>query len=295
MTIIIDNEFRTLIPPLTEEEFSQLEANCVEVGIQDSLKTWNGILVDGHNRYEIATEHGLEFKIEEMEFSSRDDVKLWIIKNQLGRRNLDKWQRFDLAKQQEGIEAKKAKERQGTRTDLDIVENFPQSKTRDVMGQKVGVSGKTYDKMKAIDESDNDEVKQAVRNKEMSIDKAYREVKGLPPKKPKPKVEEPVVEEPLPFEGKVEFIETEISDEEVDDVAKDAAETAALAYADEIMTGITKIVNTVKYNRANVVDEISKLDCESFSRDELKSSVAECMSILAKLQNALDGFVIKEY
>ena len=300
MTITIDNEFRTLIPPLTEEEFSQLEANCVEVGIQDSLKTWNGILVDGHNRYEIAEKHGLEFKTEEMEFSSRDDVKLWIIKNQLGRRNLDKWQRFDLAKQQEGIEAKKAKERQTSGinqyTDKSLVENLPQpsaTKTRDVMGQKVGVSGKTYDKMKAIDESDNDEVKQAVRNKEMSIDKAYREVKGLPTKKPKPKIEEPVVEEPLPFEGKVEFIETEISDEEVEDVAKDATETAALAYADEILSGITKIVNTVKYNRANVIDEISKLDCEGFSRDEFLESVNDGIKILVRLKNAIDGFTVR--
>ena len=113
-----------------------------------------------------------------MYFTSRDDVKLWIIRNQLGRRNLDKWQRFDLAKSLEEIEKRKAKERQGTRTDLNIVENFPQSKTRDAMGEKVGASGKTYDKMKAIDESDNEEVKRKVRNKEMSIDNAYRQIKG---------------------------------------------------------------------------------------------------------------------
>ena len=80
-----------------------------------------------------------------MEFADRDSVKVWIIRNQLGRRNLKEWDRFDLTKSLEEIEAKKAKERQGTRTDLDIVEKFPQSKTRDVMGAMVGVSGKTYD------------------------------------------------------------------------------------------------------------------------------------------------------
>ena len=112
MNITIDNEFRTLIPPMTEEEFSDLEANCLENGILDSLKVWNGILVDGHNRYEIAQKHGLAFKTEELELPSRDDVKLWIIKYQLGRRNLDKWTRFDLVKSLEKIEAKKAKERQ---------------------------------------------------------------------------------------------------------------------------------------------------------------------------------------
>lgn len=326
MSIKIDNEFRTLIPPLTAEEFSQLEANCLENGIQDSLKTWNGILVDGHNRYEIAQKHGLEFRTEEMEFSSRDDVKLWIIKNQLGRRNLDKWQRFDLAKQQEHIEKVKAKERQGTRTDIQpILAESSKGQTRDKMASQVGVSHGTYDKMKAIDESDNEEVKQAVRKKEMSIDKAYREVKGLPPKKksqPQTEVREaeitvtnedvmknplqveemevktytiptPVLEEPLPFEEKIEFIETDESHEEVEDVAKDVAETAALAYVDDIMSGITKIVNTVKYNKANVVDEISQLDCEGFSKDELKASVDECMKVLAKLQNGLNGLTVR--
>ena len=65
MNVTIDKEFRTLITPHTEEEFAGLEALCLKYGIQDSLKTWNGILIDGHNRYEIAEKHGLEFKTEE--------------------------------------------------------------------------------------------------------------------------------------------------------------------------------------------------------------------------------------
>ena len=115
MNIKIDSEFRTLIPPLTEEEFSQLEANCLENGIQDSLKVWDGILIDGHNRYEIAEKHGLEFKTEEMEFSGRTDAKLWIIKNQLGRRNLSTYDRSILALKLKPVIAEKAKAQQ-TRT-----------------------------------------------------------------------------------------------------------------------------------------------------------------------------------
>lgn len=308
MNIKIDNEFRTLIPPLTAEEFSQLEANCIENGIQDSLKTWNGILVDGHNRHEIAEKHGLEYKTEEMEFSSRDDVKLWIIKNQLGRRNLDKWQRFDLAKQQEHIEKARAKKVQMSnlvQNKHSEPENLPprkQGDTRDIMGERVGVSGKTYDKMKAIDESDNEEIKKAVRNKEMSIDKAYREVKGLPPKrKSQPQTEvrnveitvtnDEVMKNPIHVEDKeVEFIETEESHEEVEDVAKDATETAGLSYADDILSGITKIVNTVKYNRADVVGEICKLDCDEFNKDEFKDSLEECIKVLVRLKNGLAGY-----
>lgn len=320
MSITIDNEFRTLIPPLTAEEFSQLEENCIENGIQDTLKTWNGVLIDGHNRYEIAEKHGLEYKTEEMEFSSRDDVKLWIIKNQLGRRNLSTYDRSVLALKLKPVIAEIAKKNVLATQKNESASAYQKSDKQIVTNKEVGkiaeVSHDTIHKVDVIENSGNEDIKNKVRNKEMSIDKAYREVKGLPPKrKSQPQTEvrnveitvtnEDVMknpvrveerkaeEEPLPFEEKVEFIETDESHEEVEDVAKDVAETAALAYVDDIISGITKIVNAVKYNRADVVDEISKLDCEGFSRDEFLASVDECMRVLAKLQNGLKGLTVR--
>lgn len=302
MNITIDKEFKTLIPPMTEEEFSDLEANCLENGILDSLKVWNGILVDGHNRYEIAQKHGLEFKTDELEFSGRDDVKLWIIKNQLGRRNLDKWTRFDLVKSLEKIEAKKAKERQGTRTDLNIVEIFPQGKTRDAMGEKVGVSGKTFDKMKAIDKSDNEEVKRKVRNKEISIDKAYRDVKGLPPKKKtQPQTEvrdveitvtnEDVMKNPIQVDDKeVKFIETEESHEDVEDVAEDVSSTFSNLILDELKSNISRLTGMDKFYRTDVVSEIQKLDVPASEKEELKQQISGCLKWLAHIETGLIGW-----
>ena len=52
--IIIDPEFESKIPPLTDEELEHLEANILEEGaVIHPLILWNGILVDGHNRYHI--------------------------------------------------------------------------------------------------------------------------------------------------------------------------------------------------------------------------------------------------
>ena len=51
----IKEEFKKLIPPLTSEEFKQLEQNCLAEGIREAILTWNGFIIDGHNRYEIAT------------------------------------------------------------------------------------------------------------------------------------------------------------------------------------------------------------------------------------------------
>ena len=37
MSIRIDKEFESLIPPLSDDEFKQLEENCVKEGIRDAL------------------------------------------------------------------------------------------------------------------------------------------------------------------------------------------------------------------------------------------------------------------
>lgn len=87
--MIIDEQFRTLIPPLTDDEFSRLEENILKEGIRDKLVVWNDTLIDGHNRYRIATEHGLQYETVHKDFESREHALNWIISNQLGRRNLN--------------------------------------------------------------------------------------------------------------------------------------------------------------------------------------------------------------
>ena len=78
--IKIDKEFESLIPPLSEDEFRQLEENCVKEGIRDALVVWkvpNGdqILIDGHNRWKISADHGgIPFQLKQMEFEKREDV-----------------------------------------------------------------------------------------------------------------------------------------------------------------------------------------------------------------------------
>jgi N6-adenosine-specific RNA methylase IME4 len=94
MQIVIDNEFRRIIPALLPEEFKQLEANILQDGeIKSPLIIWNDVLLDGHNRYVIAEKHGLTFKTSEILLTDRDHAKLWIATHQLGRRSLTDDQR----------------------------------------------------------------------------------------------------------------------------------------------------------------------------------------------------------
>ncbi|MCD8150517.1 MAG: hypothetical protein LUE92_13370 [Clostridiales bacterium] len=86
----IDHEFADQIPPLTDEEFEQLEANILSDGeVINPIIIWNGIIVDGHNRYRIIEKHPeIPYKTFEKKFSDRNEVVAWICRNQLGRRNL---------------------------------------------------------------------------------------------------------------------------------------------------------------------------------------------------------------
>ena len=93
VSIDVTKELSDFIIPLGQGEFQQLEQNIIEEGCRDPLIVWeNGnknILVDGHNRYKICKKHGVAFKTKKMSFRDVDEVKAWMVNNQLGRRNLN--------------------------------------------------------------------------------------------------------------------------------------------------------------------------------------------------------------
>mgnify|MGYP002800840094 FL=1 len=88
--LTIDPEFASKIPPLREEELKQLEENILADGVViNPLIVWNGVIVDGHNRYHILQKHPeIQFTTYEKQFPDRYAAISWICKNQLGRRNL---------------------------------------------------------------------------------------------------------------------------------------------------------------------------------------------------------------
>jgi len=98
----IDPKFRSLIRPLYPKEYQQLEENLVRDGCRDPIITWNEIIVDGHNRYEICTRRHIPFAVLPLSFDCREAAEIWICTNQLGRRNLaDEARRFLIGKQYE--------------------------------------------------------------------------------------------------------------------------------------------------------------------------------------------------
>ena len=106
----INPTFHALIPPLSVEELAQLETNIIKDGCRDPLVTWNGTLIDGHNRYAICQKHGIEFDTKSIQLADEDAAKVWIIRNQFGRRNITLASRCELAEKLAEALRPKAKE-----------------------------------------------------------------------------------------------------------------------------------------------------------------------------------------
>jgi len=184
----INESFRKLIPPLSSEEYAQLEENCKADGIRDPLVVWRGTLIDGHNRYDIAQKHGLEFQVVEKDFEDETAAKIWMVTNQFGRRNLNNYQRSVLALSMEELFKEKAKENsvlsgenfgKGKQNSANPIEQIQPIETRKELAKLANVSHDTIMRVKKIEATATPETIAAVRSGEKSINEAYKEVRAV--------------------------------------------------------------------------------------------------------------------
>lgn len=211
-TLKINEAFKNLIPPLSDEETAELQESLLQYGCRDAIVIWNDTIIDGHNRYRICTEQGLPFKVEDMtfDFDNENEVKAWIIRNQFARRNIDKYQRAQLALQLKAIIAGKAKENQKaagenfgrgsaeklSQNSAKAIEGSEQEKvcqisdkaiepidTRAELAKLAGISHDTIQRVETIETKAPEPLRQAARDNVISINKAYeitKEVQDLP-------------------------------------------------------------------------------------------------------------------
>ena len=164
---IVDPEFSTLIHPMTKEEFEELERSILEDGCRDAIVVWEGhnIIVDGHTRYGICRTHGIPFDTRELPFESRDEATEWIIRNQMGRRNISPFHRAELVSALKGLIAKKAKENMklGRGNKAETVYH-----TRDELAKQAGVGHNMISLVQKIKEKGTPGLVDAARRADLS-------------------------------------------------------------------------------------------------------------------------------
>ena len=192
MNIKVNPIFKDAIPPLSDDEYKGLEESIIKHGCRDPLVLWGDTIVDGHNRYEICTKHGIKFNTVQMDFEDENHATYWIIKNQLSRRNIGAGTRIILAKKLEPMLREMARERQrdagGDKRSVEAKNAFVNVDKSDVeevataidvrkeIASAAKVSTGTLAKFDKVQKVRPDLIEKVVSN-EMSINKAYTTAK----------------------------------------------------------------------------------------------------------------------
>ena len=184
----IKEEFKSLIFKLKDSEYKELEKSCLEYGIRDAIVSWQGYIIDGHNRYEIAQKHNLDYKTIEMQFDCDVDVKIWMIDNALSRRNLNDWQSYNLKEQKRKLEGNKGLEEQikGGKLNKEVLFDTNKSylkkdderhNTREIIADDLGWSSSKVAKADVVKKRASEEQIEKLENNDATINQVYQEIK----------------------------------------------------------------------------------------------------------------------
>lgn len=137
---------------------------------------------------------------------SKEEVIKWMFENQLARRNLSQTEKYEIVERYTTFLNDMAKKNQSDGGKG--LSNLTKVNVRQEKAKKAGMSDGNYYKLDKVMKSDDEEVKQKLREKKISIDKAYRMVKN-----PKPKEKESITPEQkiIEFDNRMNEIDKEIS------------------------------------------------------------------------------------
>jgi len=186
--LIINQELRDLLPPLSDEEMAGLEAAILRDGCTDPLTVWGETIVDGHHRHAICTKHDIPFKTTQKEFDSLVDAKIWMCERQDSRRNLTLYQRAIIALKMKSVFAEKAKQnqKQSKGPGKKGLSNLTNLNTRFQLSKKFKISAGTLHMVEFLELHASEETKQKLRMDETSINKEFTRLKAeLDAQKPK--------------------------------------------------------------------------------------------------------------
>ncbi|KIF80236.1 ParB N-terminal domain-containing protein [Noviherbaspirillum autotrophicum] len=184
MNIRIHDELRAYTDPLTASEYAALERSILAEGCRDALVLWGDVLIDGHNRYAICRQHGIEFKtVQNNSFASLEEVMLWMIDNHLARRSVTDFQRGMFALRKKAILAARAKEQQEQQPQPEEqpeshasaaapVAAQPALSTREDVAKAAGISSNAISRIEKIQKTAAPELVEAVRIGTISLNAA---------------------------------------------------------------------------------------------------------------------------
>lgn len=197
-TIKINPEYSNFVTPLSKLEYELLKNSISNKGLHFPIVVnSDGVVLDGHHRYRICKDLGVEPEVQVKKFGNKILEKLFIIDANLKRRHLNNFQRLELECKMEAIYIERAKIRKLSKLKFvknklnpSLAQNYAndnnddnskeeeeeQGKVSEMMARRAGLSPRTYEKAKVIIEHGTEEVKVKLRNNQTTISKEYKNI-----------------------------------------------------------------------------------------------------------------------
>ena len=178
----INPKFRDAAIPLSKEKFEELKADIQRRGCLVPIVTWQGTIIDGHNRYAICKELGIDFETVEQQFEDEVDARYWIVTNVMNSRNPSSFQRCEMVIPFKDDIGSKALQRQlaGVKVDLsaNLREGSYERRTDTFLGRMAKVSANTMRMAIRLHEEADESVLEKLREDKLSISGAFKRVFG---------------------------------------------------------------------------------------------------------------------
>ena len=213
----INPEFEKLIDPLEIEERNELMIDLKMHGCVYPIIVWNDTIIDGHNRYKMCKNDNIPFETKQMQFEDTDEAKIWILTNQVARRNLESFRRYEFIVERDKLKKlrEKAKEKRlanlllsskrvqqedqnkplikgkeksnldksfNRKTEINEKDDITPLNHQKEIAKEIGVSTGTVARMQYIEknvkkDSSGDEVLKQLRTGKVSVNKLYTDIK----------------------------------------------------------------------------------------------------------------------
>lgn len=193
----INPRFEKFSPKKKQDEIDELRKSLKEKGyIGAPILTWHGYIVDGHNRYYMCKELGIEIcddNIEEIDLgddAEEIDAMDWMLTHQLSSKNLSVGEKLAMTeefKKEVALENEK-KKKEGNKLGADITNSKTvslqseakrnrETNTDRQIAKKAGVGVGTVARYNRVMNSDDENLKEKVKSGEVTVNKAYEEIR----------------------------------------------------------------------------------------------------------------------
>jgi len=191
----IKDEFKNLLPRLSADDIRKLERSILKEGCRDKLIIWDeeNLLIDGHHRYEICDNHRNAmirkhkrlYEVERKSFKSKEEAVAWVIDNQRGRRNMNKFQWAEVVLENKSSIKATAKANQRAGGGAVRKKSAKPVNTLDTLAKLAGISRPTLQQIEYILDNADQKTIDKLRKGEAgySINSVYEALKEAQPNK----------------------------------------------------------------------------------------------------------------